>query len=181
MINTREHVQHFTQKSKSADSLRGPVWPSGKGLGWYVDDTRLIPRFGSLFCSRVVGHWHCIVTLPLTVNETSKWLSSLPILMQNHSGGDIKYTGSSSVSLKCNEWRTGQVTAVQGKQLGISAILDTFLAGSSPWTVPRWHSFGQSWKVRWHWHIINSTRSLLFVFQVKGECEGYFPKSQWRD
>ena len=47
-------------------------------------------------------------------------------------GGDIKYTVSSSVSLKCNEWRTGQATAVQGKQLEISAILDPFIAGSSP-------------------------------------------------
>ena len=27
-------------------------------------------------------HGHCLVTLSLTINETLKWLSSLPILMQ---------------------------------------------------------------------------------------------------
>ena len=34
-----------------------------------------------LFIKVVVGG-HCLVTLSLTVNETIKWLSSLPILMQ---------------------------------------------------------------------------------------------------
>ena len=29
-----------------------------------------------------------VVTLPLTINETLKWLSALPILMQDHFGGD---------------------------------------------------------------------------------------------
>ena len=39
-------------------------------------------RFGSLFSSKVVVCGHCPVTLSLTINETLKWLSSLPILMQ---------------------------------------------------------------------------------------------------
>ena len=39
-------------------------------------------RFGSLFSSKVVVRGHCLVTLSLTIYETLKWLSSLPILMQ---------------------------------------------------------------------------------------------------
>ena len=39
-------------------------------------------RFGSPFSSKVVVCGHCLVTLSLTTNETLKWLSSLPILMQ---------------------------------------------------------------------------------------------------
>ena len=39
-------------------------------------------RFGSLFSSKVVVYGHCFETLPLTINETLKWLSSLPTLMQ---------------------------------------------------------------------------------------------------
>ena len=39
-------------------------------------------RFGSPFSSKVVVCGHGLVTLSLTINETLKWLSSLPILMQ---------------------------------------------------------------------------------------------------
>ena len=38
-------------------------------------------RFGSPLSSKVVVCRHCFVTLSLTINETLKWLSSLPILM----------------------------------------------------------------------------------------------------
>ena len=38
--------------------------------------------FGFPFSSKVVVCGHCLVSLPLTINETLKWLSSLPILMQ---------------------------------------------------------------------------------------------------
>ena len=38
--------------------------------------------FGSPFSSKVVVCRHCLVTLSLAINETLKWLSSLPILMQ---------------------------------------------------------------------------------------------------
>ena len=38
--------------------------------------------FGSLFTSEVVVRGHCLVTLSFTFNETLKWLSSLPTLMQ---------------------------------------------------------------------------------------------------
>ena len=51
-----------------------PVWPSGKE-----------PRFESvsaLLFLQVMVCGHCRVTLSLTVNETLKWLPSLPILMQ---------------------------------------------------------------------------------------------------
>ena len=46
------------------------------------------PRFGSRLSSKVVVCGHCLVTLSLTINQTLKWLSSLPVLMHNHSGGD---------------------------------------------------------------------------------------------
>ena len=39
-------------------------------------------RFGSPFSSKVVVCGHGLVTLSLTINETLKWLSSLPILTQ---------------------------------------------------------------------------------------------------
>ena len=39
-------------------------------------------RFGSPFSSKVVVCGHGLVTLSLTINQTLKWLSSLPILMQ---------------------------------------------------------------------------------------------------
>ena len=38
-------------------------------------------RFGSPFSSKVKS-LHCLMTLCLTIHETLKWLSSLPILMQ---------------------------------------------------------------------------------------------------
>ena len=38
--------------------------------------------FGSPFSSKVVVCGHCLVTLSLTINETLKWFSLLPILMQ---------------------------------------------------------------------------------------------------
>ena len=39
-------------------------------------------RFGSPFSSVVVVCGNCLVTLSLTINETLKWLSQLPILMK---------------------------------------------------------------------------------------------------
>ena len=54
-------------------------WPSGKALGWSADDVGSISRFGASL-SWIVAY--CSETLALTMNETLKWLSSLPILMQ---------------------------------------------------------------------------------------------------
>ena len=42
-------------------------------------------RYGSPFSSKAVVCGHCLVTLTLTINETLKWLSSLPILMLQES------------------------------------------------------------------------------------------------
>ena len=39
-------------------------------------------RFGSPFSSKLVVCGHCLLTLSLTIDETLKWLSSLPNLMQ---------------------------------------------------------------------------------------------------
>ena len=59
-------------------------------LGWKANDMGSIPSSRSLFSSNVVDHAHCLVALPLIINETLKWLTSLPILMQNHSAGDLR-------------------------------------------------------------------------------------------
>ena len=59
------------------------------GFGLAVRRVRLVSRgtsvrirFGSPFSSKVVVCGHCLVTLSLTINETLKWLSTLPTLMQ---------------------------------------------------------------------------------------------------
>ena len=54
-----------------------------KGLG-------SIPLRLSFFFKKLVVCGHCLATMSLTINETLKWLSSLPILMQEsfYSGGD---------------------------------------------------------------------------------------------
>ena len=65
-------------------AARGPQWPSGtarRWLGWQAPDGVCSnPALFSVFLSKVVV---CgLVTLPLAINGTLKWLSSLPILMQ---------------------------------------------------------------------------------------------------
>ena len=61
-----------------------PVWPSGKALGWQVgssiDSASALPPL-HLF-EKVVVCGHCLVTLSLTINETLKRLSFVPVLMQ---------------------------------------------------------------------------------------------------
>ena len=48
----------------------------------YLSGTSVpIGGFGSPFSSKMVCG-HCLGTLSLTINETLKWLSSLPTLMQ---------------------------------------------------------------------------------------------------
>ena len=54
-------------------------WPNGKALGWYAEEPRFESASALLFSSKVVICGRCLVTLSLTVNETVKWLSSLPI------------------------------------------------------------------------------------------------------
>ena len=54
-----------------------------------MENIGLIPCSGSHFSSKAVVYGRCLVMLPLTINETLKWLTSLAILMQNQSGGDV--------------------------------------------------------------------------------------------
>ena len=56
-----------------------PVWSSGKA-GKHKGLSSLPLRLSLLF-KKIVVCGHCPVTLFLTTIETSKWLSSLPILM----------------------------------------------------------------------------------------------------
>ena len=71
--------------------VRPCVWVR-VALPWYVDssaqeswkqkDLGSIPLRLSYLFKMVVVCGHCLVTLSLTINEILKWLSSLPILMQ---------------------------------------------------------------------------------------------------
>ena len=70
-------------------SLCKPVWPSGKleSLGWKAEG----PRFGPLrlsFLFKTCVLWTLSGYFAHTINETLKWLTQLPTLMQSHSGGD---------------------------------------------------------------------------------------------
>ena len=71
---------HDTKCRRASLRLCEPVWPSGeagkqKGL-------RSIPLWLSFFVKKVVVCGHCLVTLSLTINEILKWLSSLPVVVQ---------------------------------------------------------------------------------------------------
>ena len=77
-------------KPRSPD--REPVWPSGRAVGWKAEG----PRFESasaLLSLQRLWLWTQLVTLSLTINETLKWLSSLPTLCRSHSGGDSVAVG----------------------------------------------------------------------------------------
>ena len=60
----------------------------GGSLVLEADDVGSNPSVGSPFASKLAVYGRCFVTLPVTFNETLQWLSSLPILMQNHSDED---------------------------------------------------------------------------------------------
>ena len=58
-------------------------------FGHYFSSRALSRRVGALQISIIIiicGH--CLTVLPLTINETLKWLTPVLILMQNQSGGD---------------------------------------------------------------------------------------------
>ena len=59
-----------------------PVWPSGKALGWEAEGPRFESASALLSLQKLRSAGHCLVTLSLTINETLKWLSSLPVLIQ---------------------------------------------------------------------------------------------------
>ena len=52
------------------------------GLAGKQKDFGSIPLRLSFLFKRVVVYGHCLLTLSLTIKETLKWLSSLPVLMQ---------------------------------------------------------------------------------------------------
>ena len=82
-------------KDEALDPSLEPVWPSGKASK--QKDLGSIPlRLLSVSPLKGCG---LIVTLSMTINETLKWLSPLPILMQNHSGGDSVALGIASLFL----------------------------------------------------------------------------------
>ena len=71
----------YTRSMASAAYIREPVWPSGKTSGLYAEE----PQFESasaLLSLQKLSYADSLVTLSHTINETLKWFSSLPILMQ---------------------------------------------------------------------------------------------------
>ena len=54
-----------------------------------MENIGTIPCSGSHLSSKVEVYGRCLVMLPLTINETLKWFTSLAILMQNQSGSDV--------------------------------------------------------------------------------------------
>ena len=63
--------------------------PDGKRSAAKRKDAGSTPGFCSPFSSKRVIYGHCPVILPCTINETFKWLASLPICpCCNHSDGD---------------------------------------------------------------------------------------------
>ena len=55
-----------------------PLWPGGKALGQLADDISSIPCFGSPFSSNLVIYGDCLVILPVAMDGTLRWLSSIP-------------------------------------------------------------------------------------------------------
>ena len=68
-------------------SISEPVWPDGKALGRSADGLCFHP-LGLSFLLKTGGLWTLSCDFAHTINETFKWLTQLPALMQNHSGGD---------------------------------------------------------------------------------------------
>ena len=61
-----------------------PVWPSGKALGWLTEGPRFDTASALLSLQKGCGlsGLSCDPVCPSLSTETLKWLSSLPILMQ---------------------------------------------------------------------------------------------------
>ena len=59
-----------------------PVWPSGKALGWEVEGPRFSIALALLSLQKGCGLWTLLCDCPSLPTESLKWLSSLPILVQ---------------------------------------------------------------------------------------------------
>ena len=85
-----EHTVMYQFVLVLAKSFREPVWPNSKASGWYTEGPRF--DFVSAFLSikrrrekkrkEKKRFGDNLEILPLTINKTLKWLSSLPTLMQ---------------------------------------------------------------------------------------------------
>ena len=67
---------------KGGGGLESGVSRFGLAVRLVSRGTSVRIRFGSPFSAKIVVCGHCLVTLSLTINETLKWLSSLPTLIQ---------------------------------------------------------------------------------------------------
>ena len=80
-----------TQAEETRPGFREPAWPSGKAHRLVSGRTQVrLSASALLSLPKNVVYGHCLVTLPCTVNETIKRLTTLVHLNQkcgNHSGG----------------------------------------------------------------------------------------------
>ena len=84
-------VWHICFKMTYSDGYgHGLIWPSCKVLGTQENDISLI----LLLLLQVIVYEHCFVILLLTTNKTWNCLTPLPILTQDHSGGDSVALGN---------------------------------------------------------------------------------------
>ena len=74
MANTKLNLNNACFRKRNCE----PVWLSGKALGWKAEG----PLFESASALLSLQKLGLVDTVTLTINETLKWLSSLPTLMQ---------------------------------------------------------------------------------------------------
>ena len=79
---------------------------------------------------------HCLVTLPLIINETSKRLSSLPSLMQTHSGGDSVASGIVSLSSRILGSRLPSTSPEMTRREASLASKRERVFEQNPWPTP---------------------------------------------
>ena len=111
-----------TEKSTSCET----VWPSGKALGWQAEGPWFKSALALLSLQKLWFMDTVFVILLPTVNDTLKWLSSLPALMQNPSGGDSVVLGMVSLFPHFlgtqSPLRLCEVSAPLWRQLGIKQV-----------------------------------------------------------
>ena len=88
------HGEGFAMKGqkRKSRSVCESVWPSGKALGWYAERPRFDPLWLS-FLFKKCCLWTPSCDFAHTINDTLKWLTELPTLIQNHTGGDSVTSG----------------------------------------------------------------------------------------
>ena len=99
-------IKNQLYSPNTPNSVREQMFAQLKtGFGLVSGGTSVRGRFGSPLSSKVVVCGHCLVTLSLTINETLKWLSSLPISMQESFSGPQNKSSSYCEELDVVAWK----------------------------------------------------------------------------